>query len=93
MVTMGKTHRYTTAKKWYIGSMENEMNSVINRLQTMPPADQEALAPQIARYIDEVEHYRAMVQEGLQSGEKQPLTHEVFQDVIKRGKERHAQRS
>jgi hypothetical protein len=73
--------------------MNEEMSTVINRLQTLPPADQEVLAPKIASYIDEIEHYRGFVQEGLQSGEAQPLTREVFQDVIKRGQKRHTKRS
>ena len=67
------------------------MNTVINRLQTLPPADQEALAPKINRYIDEVEHYRELIQEGLQSGKTQPLTRDVFRDVIARGQKRHTQ--
>ena len=73
--------------------MNEEMSTVISRLQTLPPADQEALAPKIASYIDEIEHYRALVQEGLQSGESQPLTPEVFRDVIQRGQQRYAKRS
>ena len=69
------------------------MNTVINRLQTLPPADQEALAPKINSYIDEVEHYRELIQEGLQSGKARPLTRDVFRDVIARGQERHTQHS
>ena len=73
--------------------MNEEMSTVINRLQTLPLAEQQALAPKIASYIDEVEHYRELVQEGLQSGDSQPLTRDVFQDVIARGQERHTQHS
>lgn len=69
--------------------MNEQMSNVINRLQTLPPADQEALAPKIAGYIDEVEHLRRLIQEGLQSGEAQPLTRAVFRNVVKRGQERH----
>jgi hypothetical protein len=73
--------------------MSEQMSDVIHRLQTLPIADQEAIAPKIASYIDKLEALKGLIQEGIDSGESQPLTRETFQDVIKRGQERKQQRN
>ena len=73
--------------------MSEQMSDVIHRLQTLPLAEQEALAPHIANFIDKRQTLKGLIQEGIESVEYQPLTRETFRDVIERGQNRHQQRS
>ena len=53
--------------------MNQEMITAIDRLQSLPPADQERLAPRINDYINKLENLRAAIQKGIDSGPGKPF--------------------
>ena len=62
--------------------MNEEMITAINRLQTLPPTDQERLAPRINDYINKLENLREAIQMGIDSGPAKPFN---IEDIVKRG--------
>ncbi len=65
--------------------MKEEMQTVITRLQALPPEAQSELAPRFNSYLNKLDDMRAAIQRSRESGAAIPLD---IEDIKRRGMER-----
>ncbi|MEM1095037.1 MAG: hypothetical protein AAGJ10_10575 [Bacteroidota bacterium] len=53
--------------------MTQEMQTAVSRLQSLPEAVQENVAPHLNAYLNRLDDLRAAIQEGIDSGNDGPL--------------------